>query len=65
MLQFGASLTDDTRSVNYDRNTFKIQATDVSKSKCWYSNNCLQFLKCAVPLDLKELGASSQPFITY
>ncbi len=23
-----------------------------SKSKCWYSNNCLQFLKCAVPLDL-------------
>jgi len=28
MLQFGASLTDDTRSVNYDRNTFIIQATD-------------------------------------
>jgi len=27
-LQFGASLTDDTRSVNYDRNTFIIQATD-------------------------------------
>ncbi len=27
MLQFGASLTDDTRSVNYDRNTFIIQAT--------------------------------------
>ena len=26
-LQFGASLTDDTRSVNYDRNTFIIQAT--------------------------------------
>ncbi len=25
-LQFGASLTDDTRSVNYDHNTFKIQA---------------------------------------
>jgi hypothetical protein len=22
----------------------------VSKSKCWYSNNYLQFLKCAVPL---------------
>jgi hypothetical protein len=27
-LQFGASLTDDTRSVNYDRNTFIIQATN-------------------------------------
>jgi len=27
MLQFGASLTDDTRSVNYDCNTFIIQAT--------------------------------------
>jgi len=30
MLQFGASLTDDTRSVNYDRNTFIIQATGVT-----------------------------------
>jgi hypothetical protein len=29
MLQFGASLTDDTRSVNYDRNTFIIKATDL------------------------------------
>jgi hypothetical protein len=29
MLQFAASLTDDTRSVNYDRNTFIIQATDL------------------------------------
>jgi len=28
MLQFGASLTDDTRSVNYDHNTFIIQATE-------------------------------------
>ncbi len=27
MLQFGASPTDDTRSVNYDRNMFIIQAT--------------------------------------
>ncbi len=27
MLQFGASLTDDTRSVNYDHNMFMIQAT--------------------------------------
>ena len=26
-LQFEASLTDDARSVNYDRNTFIIQAT--------------------------------------
>jgi len=22
----------------------------LSKSKCWFSNNCLHFLKCAVPL---------------
>ncbi len=21
----------------------------LSMSKCWYSNNCLHFLKCAVP----------------
>jgi hypothetical protein len=27
MLQIVASLTDDTRRVNYDRNTFIIQAT--------------------------------------
>ncbi len=29
-LQFGASLTYDTSSVNYDRNMFIIQATDVA-----------------------------------
>ncbi len=29
MLQFGASLTDDTSSVNYDHNMFIIQATGV------------------------------------
>ncbi len=29
-LQFGASLTDDARSVNYDHNTFIIQATGVN-----------------------------------
>ncbi len=23
----------------------------LSKSKCWYSNNCLHFFKCAVPFD--------------
>ncbi len=28
MLQFGALLTDDTSSVNYDNNMFIIQATD-------------------------------------
>jgi hypothetical protein len=28
MLQFGASLTDNTSSVNYDFNMFIIQATD-------------------------------------
>ncbi len=30
-LQFGASLTDNARSINYDRNTFIIQATDWAK----------------------------------
>jgi hypothetical protein len=30
MLQFGASLTDDTSSVNYNRNMFIIQATGIS-----------------------------------
>jgi hypothetical protein len=29
MLQFGASFTYDTSSVNYNRNMFIIQATDV------------------------------------
>ncbi len=29
MLQFGASLADDTSSVNYDRNMFIIQATEL------------------------------------
>jgi hypothetical protein len=24
----------------------------LSKSKCWYSNNCLHFLKRAVPINL-------------
>jgi len=32
MLQIVASLTDDTRSVNYDRNIFIIQATDAAAS---------------------------------
>jgi hypothetical protein len=27
MLQFGASLTYDTNSINYDRNMFIVQAT--------------------------------------
>ncbi len=27
------------------------QQMSLSKSKCWYSNNCLQFLKCAVTLN--------------
>ncbi len=31
MLQFGVSLTDDIRSVNYDCNTFIIQATGDKK----------------------------------
>jgi hypothetical protein len=29
----------------------------LSKSICWYSNNCLHFLKCAVPLvEIYQLG---------
>ena len=32
-LQFGASLTDDARSVNYDRNTFITQATGLNVRK--------------------------------
>jgi hypothetical protein len=30
-LQLGASLTDDSRSVIYDRNMFLIQATDLNE----------------------------------
>jgi len=37
----------------------------LSKSKCWYSNDCLHFLKCADPLFeyqhlllLKDIGWS-------
>ncbi len=33
MLQFGASLTEDTSSVNYNRNMFIIQATGII---CWH-----------------------------
>jgi len=30
----------------------------LSKSKCWYSNNCLHFFKCAVTLNEKiQYGA--------
>ncbi len=34
-----------------------------SKSKCWYSNNCLHFLKCAVPL--KSVLIISEYFMNY
>ena len=27
----------------------------LSKNKCWYSNNCLHFLNCAVPMNFKFL----------
>ncbi len=51
MLQFGASLTDDTSSVIYDRNMFIIQATGVgfntsflgeylSDQSCYHLGNC-------------------------
>jgi hypothetical protein len=43
MLQFGASLTDDTRSVNYNRNTFIIQAkereVEMMKNVASFMNN--------------------------
>ncbi len=39
VLQFGASLTDDTRSINYDRNTFIIQATGVNAVKSFFVAN--------------------------
>jgi len=32
----------------------------LSESKCWYSNNCLHFFKCAVPLIiLKEKNTTT------
>ena len=30
----------------------------LSRNKCWYSNNGLQFLKCAVPLSYKSAIAA-------
>jgi len=32
----------------------------LSKSKCWYSNNCLQFLKHAVPFTAVTLAAKNK-----
>jgi hypothetical protein len=34
MPQFGASLTDASRAIIYDRDMFKIQATDVFQARC-------------------------------
>ncbi len=31
----------------------------LSKSKCWYSNNCLWFLKCVALFSLEPIGGSS------
>jgi hypothetical protein len=52
-LQFGASLTDDTRIVNYDRNTFIIQATVLPHSFAleWQSRSCLWHSDCGVHID--------------
>ncbi len=41
MLQIGASLTDDARSVNYDRNTFMIQATGSAEVNKRETKSCL------------------------
>jgi hypothetical protein len=32
----------------------------LSKSKCWYSNNCLHFLKRALPLHTQQKPAQPQ-----
>ncbi len=32
----------------------------LSKSKCWYTNNCLHFLKCVVP-SVIEIERLNQP----
>ncbi len=68
MLQFGASLTDDTRSVNYDRNTFIIQATDLSYKTFfrWFTSYChchpgpqhSAYLKRVLTLSTKGLFAT-------
>ncbi len=44
MLQFGASLTDDTRSVNYDRNTFITQATGYAARSINYAEKSVMVL---------------------
>jgi hypothetical protein len=33
----------------------------LSKSKCWYSNNCLHFQNCAVSLIVAVTGFRVQP----
>ncbi len=33
----------------------------LSKSKCWCSNDCLHFLKCAVPLYMLKVFTGSVP----
>ncbi len=35
----------------------------LSKGKFWYSNNCLHFLKCVVPLGLNEADTSKSSSI--
>jgi hypothetical protein len=39
----------------------------VFKSKCWYSNNCLHFLKCAVEqqINMVKYDADQEIMITY
>ncbi len=35
----------------------------LSRSKCWYSNNCLDFLKCDVPFD-DYVGFETETFLS-
>jgi len=45
----GVEKVNINMDLNYDHQM------SLSKSKCWYSNNCLHFLKCAVPLRTKKI----------
>jgi hypothetical protein len=55
-LQIVASLTDDTRSVNYDRNTFIIQATGLVNLAM---QDVASYSACKIEKDLSLLAKES------
>ena len=60
MLQFGASLTYDTSSINYDRNMFIIQATGlhgISKA----ISECLWMAQSIIHLKMREQMVATLP----